>query len=234
MTAFATQQMARRTVGDQAADYVRGLILNGELRPGDRVPQAEVADLCGISRTPLREALVVLDREGWLTIEPHRGAFVNALDARSVADHYRLYGLMLGLAAKLAIERSGCDLVDRLEKTRRAFGATSASLERSRLAIEFNRELLDAARSLRLRQVLKLMRGLPLEHYFDLVPSAEKRQERLFRSVIAAVRQRNGDMASAAYTDLMRDSADAVIRLLEEREVITGAPTDPTASREAT
>lgn len=219
-------RMARRTVGDQAADHVRGLIVDGHLRPGERVPQAEIAAAFGISRTPLREALVVLEREGWLTIEPHRGAFVNALDARSISDHYRLYGLLLGFAVTLAVERCGDGLADTLDDWRRAFGATADSRERSRVVLGFNRTLLEAAGSFRLRQVLRMMRGLPLEHYFDLVPAAAGRQERLFAAVVAAVRDEDVEAAAAAYAAVMADTAGDVIRVLDRRGVIGAAPAD--------
>ncbi|MFM6944772.1 MAG: GntR family transcriptional regulator, partial [Bacteroidota bacterium] len=58
-----------------------------------------------MSRIPVREAIIALESEGWLRVEPHRGAFVNALDDRVVLDHYALYGRYFGFAAQRAIER---------------------------------------------------------------------------------------------------------------------------------
>jgi len=78
---------ARRGSGDQAASYIRRLIFDGDLRPGERVPQDEVARVLGMSRIPVREALIALEREGWVTIELHRGAFVNAISQDTVRDH---------------------------------------------------------------------------------------------------------------------------------------------------
>ena len=73
--------MIRQSSGEQAAVHIRRLIFDGELRPGDRVPQDEIAHTLGISRIPVREALIALEREGWVTIEMHRGAFISAIDA---------------------------------------------------------------------------------------------------------------------------------------------------------
>src|SRR6266550_2157189 len=87
-------RLARRSSGDEAALLIRRMIFDGELHPGERVPQDDVAAMLGISRIPVREALIALEREGWVTIEMHRGAFVNALDARSVRDHYELFALV--------------------------------------------------------------------------------------------------------------------------------------------
>src|SRR5207248_11628760 len=100
-------RLARRSSGDEAALLIRRMIFDGELHPGERVPQDDVAAMLGISRIPVGEALIALEREGWVTIEMHRGAFVNALDARSVRDHYELVGVVYGLGARLAIARAG-------------------------------------------------------------------------------------------------------------------------------
>src|ERR1700737_3277935 len=97
--------MIRRSSGEHAALYIRRLIFDGELRPGARVPQDEIAQTLGISRIPVREALIALEREGWVTIEMHRGAFINAIDAHAVRDHYELYGLVYGFAARRALAR---------------------------------------------------------------------------------------------------------------------------------
>ena len=93
----------RPSSGDLVAIHVRTLIFNGELRQGDRVHQDDIARQLGVSRIPVREAIIALDREGWLTITPHRGAFVHGLDEDSLRDHYELLGLVYGLAARRAV-----------------------------------------------------------------------------------------------------------------------------------
>src|SRR5438270_13880879 len=96
-------RLTRRSSGDEAALLIRRMIFDGELRPGERVPQDDVAAMIGISRIPVREALIALEREGWVTIEMHRGDFVNALDVRSVGYSYALFGLVNVLAVCLVI-----------------------------------------------------------------------------------------------------------------------------------
>ena len=99
----------RPSSGDLVAIHVRSLIFNGELRQGDRVHQDDIARQLGVSRIPVREAIIALDREGWLTITPHRGAFVHGLDEDSLRDHYELLGLVYGLAARRAVSRTTPD-----------------------------------------------------------------------------------------------------------------------------
>ena len=91
--------MIRRSSGDLVAAHLRRMVFEGEYKPGDRVRQDEIAAELGVSRIPVREAIIALDREGWVTVEPHRGAFVRGIDADYVRDHYELYGLVFGLMA---------------------------------------------------------------------------------------------------------------------------------------
>src|ERR1700681_724882 len=104
----------RRSSGEQAALYIRRLIFDGELRPGARVPQEEIAQTLGISRIPIREALIALEREGWVTIEMHRGAFITAINVQAVRDHYELYGLLQGFAVRRALATQDSEWIDHL------------------------------------------------------------------------------------------------------------------------
>src|ERR1700761_6216364 len=99
----------QRSSGEHAAIYIRRLIFDGVLRQGDRVPQDAIAEVLGLSRVPVREALLSLEREGWGTIKPHRGAFISTLDESVVRDHYELYGHVYGFAAARAAKRHSKD-----------------------------------------------------------------------------------------------------------------------------
>lgn len=69
--------MEKQNYEKKAYEIMKEKILNGQLRTGDRVPENTVAKELGISRTPVRRALVMLETEGFLTIESNRGAFVS-------------------------------------------------------------------------------------------------------------------------------------------------------------
>ncbi|AQY50321.1 GntR family transcriptional regulator [Listeria weihenstephanensis FSL R9-0317] len=69
--------MDKQNYEKKAYEMMKEKILNGQLRTGDRVPENMIAKELGISRTPVRRALVMLETEGFLTIESNRGAFVS-------------------------------------------------------------------------------------------------------------------------------------------------------------
>src|SRR3982750_322651 len=137
----------RRSSGNQAAEYIRRMIFDGQLKPGERVPQDDVADALSLSRIPVREGLIALEREGWVTIELTRGAFVNTLDADAVRDSYELFGLVYGLAARRALARSDGSLVQRLATIEKELRATDDPSEIERLTISFHNSIVEAARS---------------------------------------------------------------------------------------
>src|SRR5580693_6557325 len=74
----------------RVAAYLRDAILGGQLRPGDRIRQEEVAERFGASRLPVREALRILAAEGLTELEPHKGARGPRLTRHEVEVIYRM------------------------------------------------------------------------------------------------------------------------------------------------
>ena len=84
---------------------LRDLILTGELKAGDRLSELAVVDRLGMSRTPIRMALVRLEEEGLLEAIPSGGFMVKAFSERDISDSIELRGTLEGLAARFAAER---------------------------------------------------------------------------------------------------------------------------------
>jgi DNA-binding GntR family transcriptional regulator len=84
---------------------LREAILTGEIAPGTRLLQVEVAQRYGVSRIPLREALQTLHAEGLVVIEPNRGTICRPLEPRDLTDLYALRLALEQLAVRTAAER---------------------------------------------------------------------------------------------------------------------------------
>jgi DNA-binding GntR family transcriptional regulator len=218
-------RLARRSSGDEAALLIRRMIFDGDLRPGERVPQDDVAAMLGISRIPVREALIALEREGWVTIEMHRGAFVNAFDARSVREHYELFGLVYGFAGRLAIARSGPELVGRLTELLAACDATDDAVEFGKYASAFQATVVDAAQSPRVKVLLRAMSALVPGDFFDLVPEAMTVWRRGFTAVLRAFRRGDADAVVDEFLRAMRRIGEKVVAVFEARGLFDPAPT---------
>ena len=89
----------------QAIVRIREMILRGELAPGQRVAEAPLAELLGVSRTPVRQALPLLAQEGLLTEHDTRGFVVRAFTAADVLDAIDVRARLEGLAARRVAER---------------------------------------------------------------------------------------------------------------------------------
>jgi DNA-binding GntR family transcriptional regulator len=74
------------TLRERIVEFIKDAILSGKLAPGERVPEQEIAESFGISRTPIREAFRQLESEGFITVVPRKGAVVSAITAKDVAD----------------------------------------------------------------------------------------------------------------------------------------------------
>ena len=105
-----------KTLREQIASSLRDSIIRGELKPGQKLTEPELAERLGISRTPIREAFRQLESEGFLTVIPRRGAVVASISRKEIADFYEIKSLLEGYAAKKAAERMTGREIERLRK----------------------------------------------------------------------------------------------------------------------
>lgn len=216
-------KLVRTPSGEHIASHIRRLIFEGLLRPGMRVPQDTIASDLGVSRIPVREALIVLEREGWVTNEMHRGAFINALNEQSVHDHYELYGLIFGFAAQRAISRGATDLPERLAEIQAEFARATTPDEQHRLSLDFHGSILKVAASPRIDVAIRAMSALVPGNFFDSVPDAVDVQKRGLAAIVRAMKQADGEKASAEYVKLMRQVGNKVAQLFDERSLFEPA-----------
>lgn len=87
---------------DQVYDELKKRIINNELRPGEALPESFVSELLGASRTPVREALQRLAREGLVTFAPGRGASVTPISIPDIVELYQMREALEPYAARLA------------------------------------------------------------------------------------------------------------------------------------
>lgn len=96
------EPIIRRTLHDELLDRLRALIVDGELVPGEKVPEKELCQRFGVSRTPLREALKVLAREGLVTLTPNRGAMISNLTLDDLEETFPVMGALEALSGEMA------------------------------------------------------------------------------------------------------------------------------------
>lgn len=112
---------------DLVYDELKMKIMMGVISPGTRMMEVELAEEMGVSRTPVREAIRKLEKEGMISIEPRRGAYASSLSNQDMVDILEVRQTMEGLAADLATVRFTEDQKKELLDVSEAFNQAVAS-----------------------------------------------------------------------------------------------------------
>jgi DNA-binding GntR family transcriptional regulator len=145
---------------EMVAERLREAILDGTLRPGQRIMDAEVAAKMGISRSPVREALRQLEVDGLVRSIPNKGTSVRLLSEADLAELYGIRAVLEGLAAAWACEHMSSSGRERLWQLSRdmlallPFRSEEDRLHFLRLDVEFHQLLVAASRSKQLEVIL--------------------------------------------------------------------------------
>ncbi|MFC5069718.1 GntR family transcriptional regulator [Flaviflagellibacter deserti] len=97
--------ISRRSLHGELVDLLHDMVLEGELRPGDKINEQALCARFGVSRTPLREALKVLASGGLVILSPNRGASVARISPEEVNELFPIMGALEALAGELACAR---------------------------------------------------------------------------------------------------------------------------------
>ncbi|GAA4332945.1 GntR family transcriptional regulator [Pigmentiphaga soli] len=201
-----------RTAGsrsDHAYQYVRSAIRNGDLAPGTRLRETELAELLGLSRTPVREALGRLESEGLVANEPGRGLIVTELDHGMISELYVMREVLEGTAARLAARHASdveiatlreiADRDDALRGDAERLAANNRYFHETLYRCAHNRYLLKTLNSL--QESMALLGPTTLEVPERAATSTGEHQE-----VVAALEARDPDLAEKLTREHIRAS----------------------------
>ncbi len=197
-------------------------ILEGRLRPGDRLKEAEVAERFGTSRTPVREALRRLETRGLLVHEPHKGMVIAQLEASAVAELYVMREILdaaaAGLAAQHATETE-IAAMDRQIARDREIQADAERLAASNRAFHLamyraahNRFLLKSSNAL--SESLALLGPTTLAISGRGQQSIDEHEE-----IVRAVKRRDADAAREAASRHIRRAFEARLMQLDSQAI---------------
>jgi DNA-binding GntR family transcriptional regulator len=105
-----------KSLKEQVYDYLRQQLRSGEILPGSVINLDETSRKLGVSRTPLRDALLQLESEGFVTIYPRRGVIVNTLSLEDIRNYYQIIGALESTAVLQAFDKLGEDELQTMEK----------------------------------------------------------------------------------------------------------------------
>jgi DNA-binding GntR family transcriptional regulator len=213
---------AVRNASVAATALIRDAIVEGRLEPGRRLKEDELARELGISRTPIREALRVLQSEDLVVATPNRGAVVRAHAAEELEDLYDLRALLEGHAARRAAERITDAQVEELRASCARFAAVSpddlAGLVRENLV--FHHGILEIAGSARLASMVGKVIRLPLVYnsYRWYSPEQKRISARYHARIVDALAARDAEQAQLIMGEHVLAARDVLVPRASEAE----------------
>jgi GntR family transcriptional regulator, rspAB operon transcriptional repressor len=207
---------ATRTTRVEAYDALRASIISLQRTPGQRLSEAELARELGVSRTPVREAIIQLRAEGLVEVAPQLGSFVSKISLRSVREAQFAREALECAAVRVAAERIDADAAGRLRQNLASQRTAQASgdLERFyRLDEEFHRELVATSGYAGISELLDRSRAhLNRVRRLSLpVPDVIEELIDQHSVVVDALERHDADQAEAA----LRHHLRGVYRVLE-------------------
>jgi DNA-binding GntR family transcriptional regulator len=147
-----------KTVGEMVYDVIKGAIVSGQFAPGERLRQEAIAEAIGISRIPVRSALIQLESEGLVSFHSRRGAVVRTLTVAQVHEIYELRELLETHALRASMTRMTPDRVERLRTLAARIDAEQEGPEFVEARVQFYRELYDSEQKPQLVKIVDELR----------------------------------------------------------------------------
>jgi len=218
-----TDLSVTKLMSEEIADILRENIVSGNINPGEKVNEYQVAKLLNISRPPIREAFRLLAAEGLITLVPRKGAFVSKLSIQEVKEIYEMKSMMESFAVRSAIppldekEVSELDSVNNLMEEKIKQNNFKAILK---LNIEFHHKMIKMSKNKKLAHFYESI-VLPIRKYQRIGLSAPLSWEvslKEHRGITQAIESKNIDLAERLTRKHTMSAMDRVIKRLKENE----------------
>lgn len=200
---------------DVVFQTLRHAILRGELKPGERLMEIQLANKLGVSRTPIREAIRKLELEGLVLMIPRKGAEVAEITEKSLRDVLEVRGSLEELAVDLACDRITASQLEELKVAAVAFEealGTDDLTEYAEADVRFHDIIYNATDNQRLIQLLYNLREQMYRYRVEYLKRQEVHQTLLeeHRFIIECIENRNKECAKAAIRVHVENQANVV------------------------
>jgi len=204
---------------DVIFNTIREAIIAGELKPGERLMEVQLAEKMGVSRTPVREAIRKLELEGLVEMEPRKGAHVAEVSVKDIMDVLEVRASMDALATSLAAQRITPEEVKELKHI---FSQFVTNVEKENVNgtikkdVEFHDVIYRASRNDKLLQIsnslreqVQRFRVIYLKGYGSTNDVIKEHEQ-----IIEAITTNNIEMAQAIAYDHIRKQEETIIKAI--------------------
>lgn len=206
----------RMATTDAIASALRTAIVAGTLLSGESLPQEELASFFGVSRIPVREALRLLESEGWIKFLPNKGASVHPLSVGEAAEIYEILASLECTALRLALPKHTSESLFRSEQILNAARGDVTGTQITVSNLQFHLSLYEPAGRKRLLELIKTFRSRG-ERYLRLklsVVDHRKDSDREHREILMLC-QKGSSRAVSVLQRHLESTGEMLVRYLE-------------------
>ncbi len=210
-----------RPLRDIVFETLREAIIAGQLRPGERLMEVQIAEELGVSRTPVREAIRKLELEGFVIMVPRKGAYVSDMSINDVTHVFEIRRALEGLAAELAAERMTEEELEELERILDRTAETTSRLDVTStvdMDTGFHQILYEASRNERLSSMLYHLRE-QIQRFRTQSLSRPGRLKRALvehQGIVDALRRRDGELARQLVEEHIDNAETELLAVFQE------------------
>lgn len=186
---------------DEVFNTLRQRILKGDLKPGERLMEIHLADQLGVSRTPIREAIRMLELEGLVKMIPRKGAQVAKISKEDLQDVLEVRKALDTLAVKLACERITDEEIERLKEAEVVFEKSLNSGDFTQMAeadVAFHDVIHAASKNKRLKSMISNLAERIYRYRFEYIKQQSDGGKTLtieHRRIISSIEARDKELA---------------------------------------
>lgn len=208
---------------DVVFNTLRQAILKGELAPGERLMEIQLAERLGVSRTPIREAIRKLELEGLVLMIPRKGAEVAKISEKSLRDVLEVRRSLEELAIELACQRMTEEEIIELQEKQEAFSQAvlkGDAMEIAETDEAYHDVIYKGTGNDRLVQILNNLREQMYRYRLEYIKDEDKRQILLLEhdNILRAVKLRKADEAKLAMREHIDNQEITVSKNIKEQE----------------
>lgn len=202
-------------------DSLREAIIQGRLKPGERLMEMQLADEMGVSRTPVREAIRKLELEGFVAMIPRKGAYVSGISVKDIVDVFEIRAALEGLAAGLAAERITPEELEQMERSLLQISEVSDKQDIDAMVetdTNFHDLLYRASRNERLSQIITHLKEQIQRFRTTSLSQPGRSKNALFehRAIVEAISDRNVEAARALAREHIENAEQSLLSALRE------------------
>jgi DNA-binding GntR family transcriptional regulator len=208
---------------DVVFNTLREAILRGDLKPGERLMELQLAAKLGVSRTPIREAIRMLEQEGLAVTVPRKGAEVAKMTLKDMEDVLEIREALDELAVTLAIRKISPEQLERLREVKKEFEEKTKSGDVKQIAesdVKFHDVIYEAADNPKLVGIISNFREQAYRYRVEYLKDANSYPVliREHEAIVEAIETKDSGKAAQAMHEHVANQALAVTAMIERQD----------------